>query len=55
MKLLLLALVGTLLVVAGVLFTLSFRRDRPMLGLAGLTAALGAAVAALPYSGLQDF
>jgi hypothetical protein len=31
------------------------RRDEPILGLAGLTTAMGAAVAALPYSALEEF
>jgi ABC-type transport system involved in cytochrome c biogenesis permease component len=55
LKLLLLLLMGCLLVVTAGLFALMFRRDEPILGLAGLTAAIGAAFVALPYSALEDF
>jgi len=55
MKLLVLAITGGLLLVAGGLFALSFRREAPMLGLAGLGAALAAAVVALPISAFEDF
>jgi hypothetical protein len=54
LKLLLLILVVGLLAVTTALFGLMFRRDEPILGLAGLTAAIGAAFVALPYSALQD-
>jgi hypothetical protein len=54
-NLLVLVLIGCLVAVAAVLFVLSFRRDRPVLGLAGLTTMIVAAFMALPYSGLQDF
>jgi hypothetical protein len=55
MKLLLLVLTGCLVVVTVGLLALMFRRDEPVLGLAGLTAAMGAAFVALPFSALQDF
>jgi hypothetical protein len=55
LKLLLLVLIGCLLVVTAGLFALTVRRDEPILGLAGLTAAMGAAFVALPYSALEDF
>ena len=55
MKLFILMLIVGLFAVAVGLFALSFRRDRPILGLAGLTAMLVAAFTALPFSGLQDF
>ena len=54
MKLLVLMLVGCLLVVTGGSFVLMFRRDDPILGLAGLSAAIGAGFVALPYSAFQD-
>jgi hypothetical protein len=55
LKVLLLVLVGCLLALTAGLTALMFRRDEPMLGLAGLTAAMGAAIVAVPYSALQDF
>jgi hypothetical protein len=55
MKLFLLVLMACLVGIATALFALMFRRNEPILGLAGLTTAMGAAVAALPYSALQDF
>lgn len=54
MKLLVLVLTASLVAVAVGLFALSFRRDRPILGLAGLAAMIVAAFTALPYSGLQE-
>jgi len=53
-KLFLLVLIACLLAVTAALFTLMFRRHEPILGLAGLTAATGAAFLALPYSALRD-
>jgi hypothetical protein len=55
LKLVLLVLIGCLLVVAAALFAVMFRRDEPILGLAGLTAAMGAVFVALPYSALEEF
>jgi membrane associated rhomboid family serine protease len=49
-KLLFLILTACLVGVTAVLAVLMFRRDQPILGLAGIVAAIGAAFAALPYS-----
>ena len=54
MKLLVLVVTGCLFVVAGGLFAVSFRRDAPMLGLAGLAVALSAGFVALPLSSLSE-
>jgi hypothetical protein len=53
--LLLLIVVGCLLLVTAALFVLMLRRDEPMFGLGGLVTATAAAVAALPYSAIQEF
>jgi hypothetical protein len=55
LKLLFLLVAGCLLALSAGLFALMYRRDEPMLGLAGLSVAIGAAFAALPYSAIQDF
>jgi len=54
-KLVLLVVIGCLLLVTAALLVLMFRRDEPLLGLAGVTTAIGSAFVALPYSVLQDF
>jgi apolipoprotein N-acyltransferase len=54
MKLVLLALIGCLLAAAAASCVVMFRRDEPILGLAGLSAAIVAAFAAVPYSALQN-
>jgi hypothetical protein len=53
--LLLLILVGCLLLVTAALFALMLRRDEPIFGLGGLATATAAALAALPYSAIQEF
>jgi apolipoprotein N-acyltransferase len=54
MKLVLLILMGCLLATAAATCVGMFRRDEPILGVAGLSAAIVAAFAAVPYSALQD-
>lgn len=55
MKLVVLVVTGCLFLVAGGLFALSFRRDKPMLGLTGLAVAVSAGFVALPLSSLPEF
>jgi hypothetical protein len=54
MRPLLLTLVGCVLGVAAALFVLSFRRDRSVLGLAGLALATCGGFIALVYAGLGE-
>lgn len=54
MKLVLLVVIGCLLAVTAALFAAMFRRNEPVLGVAGLVAAMSAAFVTLPYSALQD-
>jgi hypothetical protein len=53
-KHLLLLLVGSLVALTAALFALMHRRDEASLGVAGLATMMAAAIAALPYSALQD-
>ena len=54
MKLALLVMMGCLLAAAAVSCVVMLRRDEPILGLAGLSAAIVAAFVAVPYSALQE-
>jgi hypothetical protein len=54
MKLVLLVLMGCLLAAAVASCVSMFRRDEPILGLVGLSAAIVAAFVAVPYAALQE-
>ncbi len=54
MKHVLLIVIACILGVAATLFALMVRRDEPLFGLAGLTAAICAGLVAVAYSGFGE-